>query len=78
MKDLYTEVMALDTGGEVWDYTEKLHDQIKADKGGSKGGGEKMQMLRYLDPRRWKRQTPRRTFSFGRLKSVWMGRREGR
>ena len=37
--------MALDTGAEVWDYTKKLHDQIKADKGGGKGGGEKMQMM---------------------------------
>ena len=45
MKDLYNEVMALDTGAEVWDYTKKLHDQIKADKGGGKGGGEKMQMM---------------------------------
>jgi len=45
MKDLYNDVMAFDTGGEVWDYTKKLHDQINADKGGSKGGGEKMEMM---------------------------------
>ena len=45
MRDLYNEVMAIDSGTEVWDYTKKLHDQIKSDKGVKSGGGESMQMM---------------------------------
>ncbi|MEC7639151.1 MAG: DUF1549 domain-containing protein [Verrucomicrobiota bacterium] len=45
MRDLYNEVMALNTGTEVWDYTKELHDQIKNDKGVKPSGGESMQMM---------------------------------
>lgn len=41
MKDLYTEVMAIDSGEGVWDYVKKLRDDIKSDKGG-KGKGKMM------------------------------------
>ena len=47
MKDLYTEVMALNDGAAVWDYVKKLRDQIKG--GGGKGGmkmkGDNMSMM---------------------------------
>ncbi|MFL2483097.1 MAG: DUF1549 domain-containing protein [Verrucomicrobiales bacterium] len=45
MKDLYKEVMSLESGTEVWDYTKGLHDQIKSDKGIKGGGGENMGMM---------------------------------
>ena len=44
MRDLYNEVMALNTGTEVWDYTKKLHDQIKRIRV-KPSGGDSMQMM---------------------------------
>ena len=44
MKDLYNEVVAIETPGAVWKYAQNLHKQIKNDKGGGGKGGDKMKM----------------------------------
>ncbi|MFP6874988.1 MAG: DUF1549 domain-containing protein [Verrucomicrobiales bacterium] len=44
MKNLYSDVISLESPAAVWKYTEDLYRQIKNDKGGGGGGGEKMKM----------------------------------
>ena len=44
MKDIYKEVIAIESPAAVWKYAENLHKQIKNDKGGGAKPGGKMQM----------------------------------